>query len=349
MLQFFPFLAIAGPKAYLVESNTGKIPGTNKDASASSAGESEVKRDSKGRMVVVRHKSRSISVKGGGSCDKLALADVKKWIEESEKSAKKEGKKDEEKKDGAAGEKKAGGWTKEEDEKLIEYKKGTGAWAKIAEELGRPVEEVKNRWNQDLKNREPKAEEGKTDAQTGDGPKNSNGNKKGGDDNKADTGKQGQQTMDKSVFTPEEDGQLKKLMADGKTIKECAKTLKKPQNIIEKRWAEIGGDEKSNKTKSDSGKKEEKANEEAKKASSKKSVSKAGSIRSEVKFTLNEWMTLQEDDLFTFQELKLIATIMAKNPQHSWLGVASLFYDETGRRVHPEDMRDKFLTIADMR
>lgn len=76
--------------------------------------------------------------------------------------------------------------------------------------------------------------------------------------------------------------------------------------------------------------------------------SKAGSSRSEAKFTMREWMMLQEDDMFSFRELQLLSELIAQDAResrdgaYSWLRVASLFADRTDRRVHPEDIREKF-------
>lgn len=71
-----------------------------------------------------------------------------------------------------------------------------------------------------------------------------------------------------------------------------------------------------------------------------KPASKAGS---EARFTMNEWVTLQEDDLFSFGELQLLSELIAKYDTDRWQLIASRFFDKTGRRVHPDDVRDKFL------
>lgn len=64
---------------------------------------------------------------------------------------------------------------------------------------------------------------------------------------------------------------------------------------------------------------------------------------SEDRFTLNEWVTLQEDDLFSFGELQLLSELIAQYDAGRWWMVASRFFDKTGRRVHLDDVRDKFL------
>lgn len=55
------------------------------------------------------------------------------------------------------------------------------------------------------------------------------------------------------------------------------------------------------------------------------------------------WVTLQEDDLFSFGELQLLSELIARYDVDRWGIVASRFFDKTGRRVHPDDVRDKFV------
>jgi hypothetical protein len=61
---------------------------------------------------------------------------------------------------------------------------------------------------------------------------------------------------------------------------------------------------------------------------------------------MSEWITLQEDDEFTFRELQFLSELIGKYPDWSWLQIASRFADKMGRRVHPEDIREKFLQMA---
>ena len=89
-------------------------------------------------------------------------------------------------------------------------------------------------------------------------------------------------------------------------------------------------------------KQQEAAKAEEKTAS--KPASKSGSkTGSEARFTMNEWVTLQEDDLFSFGELQLLSELIAQYDTGRWQMVASRFFDKTGRRVHADDVRDKFL------
>lgn len=118
---------------------------------------------------------------------------------------------------------------------------------------------------------------------------------------------------------------------------------------------ESGGKEKGkNKSGGNDDKKEgkekdkEKDKEKAKIKEAEKPASIAPTPRSEVRFTMEEWRMLQEDEFFTFGELQLISEIIMKHPGRSWLSVASRFHDKTGRRVHPDDIRDKFDQMATM-
>ena len=104
-----------------------------------------------------------------------------------------------------------------------------------------------------------------------------------------------------------------------------------------------GGDNKGDKKEN---KKEDKKQAAEKKVPSNKAPSNAGS--GQARFTMNEWMTLQEDDLFSFGELQCLSEIMMRDGRHRWMRIASAFWDKTGRRVHPEDIREKFAEMGAM-
>lgn len=57
-------------------------------------------------------------------------------------------------------------------------------------------------------------------------------------------------------------------------------------------------------------------------------------------------MTLQEDELFSFGELQCLSELIARDRDYTWDRVASAFADRTGRRVHEDDIRDKFAELA---
>jgi hypothetical protein len=61
---------------------------------------------------------------------------------------------------------------------------------------------------------------------------------------------------------------------------------------------------------------------------------------------MNDWLTLQEDDIFSFGELQCLSELIAKDLNQGWQRVAAKFFDLTGRRVHPDDVREKFESMA---
>ncbi|GIZ40692.1 hypothetical protein CKM354_000402000 [Cercospora kikuchii] len=415
----FPYRSVAAPKMYLVDSDTGQPLNRSMEtlqlSSASAIADAEIRRDRRGRLVMVRHKGSSI-INGGGSVagtEVITFEDIKRSIDKmneqesgkEKKSVKEDDKsKEEEKgpkevkasndqkkggKDDAqkAEEKPSNGFTPEEDAKLRELKASTGkggsrSWKEIAEEMGKGVESLKARWKElqdadkagggesnDKKDNANKPQEQKK----GEGKVKGNGNQ--GANEKEDAGKQNgqggnQQHLDNFVFTEEDDKLLRELKQSGANWKTIKKQLKKPQPVCEKRWEEIGGDvvkeepkkeepPKQEKTtnaseKKDDAKKEHAKQEDAKKpASVVKKSSKAGSVagsvrstRSSVKFSIREWRALQEDDFFSFDELQLLCQLIGKHGEASWLGIASAFHDKTGRRVHPDDIREKFEAIG---
>jgi hypothetical protein len=63
---------------------------------------------------------------------------------------------------------------------------------------------------------------------------------------------------------------------------------------------------------------------------------------------MTDWLTLQEDDMFSFGELQCLSELIGKDLGQSWQRVAAKFFDLTGRRIHPDDVRDKFERMAVM-
>ncbi|KAK3672503.1 hypothetical protein LTR78_007553 [Recurvomyces mirabilis] len=199
-----------------------------------------------------------------------------------------------------------------------------------------------------------------------------NGGKK--DDNKNDQkkGEGGNKNPQNREWTAEEHAKLKELWAANTPLKQIAKELKRPQKQCEERYNEIsggGGDDTANDEKqADAGgrskmtKAQKKAAKKAAngagaadgkggtKKDAKKASSKAQSVRSngEARFTMGEWLTLQEDDLFSFGELQCLSEIIMKDQKQTWVRIAAKFYDLTGRRVHPDDIREKFEGMAGM-
>lgn len=90
-------------------------------------------------------------------------------------------------------------------------------------------------------------------------------------------------------------------------------------------------------------------NQQPKNAESKKTKpasNQGGKAPSETLLTMHDWQTLQEDDLFSFGELQCLSELIAKDSEQSWERIAARFFDLTGRRVHWEDVRDKFEGMA---
>ncbi|CAK1356333.1 hypothetical protein CB0940_00048 [Cercospora beticola] len=416
----FPYRSIAAPKMYLVDSDTGQPLNRSMESlqlpSASAIADAEIRRDRRGKLVMVRHKGSSI-INGGGivaGTEVITFEDIKKSVNkmkeqesgEEKKSVKDDGKSKKEEKGSKEGkpsnDQKKGGkdnaqkaegkpgndFTPEEDAKLRELKEptskgGSRSWKDIAEEMGKGVDCLKARWNEikdagkagggesnDKKDNENKPQEQKKGEGKGKG-KGNKGAKENEDAGKNNNNGGGQQKLDKFVFTEAEDSELRDQMQAGSTWKIVAKALKKPQEACKKRWDEIGGDAakeepkkdeppKQEKTtnaaeKKDNAKKEHTKQETAKKPASvvKKASSRAGSVagsvrstRSSVKFSIREWRALQEDDFFSFDELQLLCQLIGKHGEASWLGIASAFHDKTGRRVHPDDIREKFEAIG---
>lgn len=156
----------------------------------------------------------------------------------------------------------------------------------------------------------------------------------------------------------------------------------KPQGVLKQRWKAIdptkaggdagGGDDKKHKD-GDAGKKDKKNDDDDKPATGaeqgkkpskadKKAAKKEAAAAAEKKppattkppskaasdarFTRDEWVTLQEDELFSFGELQLLSELVAQYDAGRWGMVASRFFDKTGRRVHAEDVREKFMGVC---
>jgi DUF1680 family protein len=56
-----------------------------------------------------------------------------------------------------------------------------------------------------------------------------------------------------------------------------------------------------------------------------------------------------EDDIFSFGELQCLSELITQDGRQRWLRIASRFADRTGRRVHPEDIREKFAALEPRR
>ncbi|KAF2214734.1 hypothetical protein CERZMDRAFT_82667 [Cercospora zeae-maydis SCOH1-5] len=409
----FPYRSIATPKMYLVDSDTGQPLGRSAESlrlpAAPAITGAEIRRNRRGKLVMVRHRGAS-TVNGGGSAagsGVITFEDLQKSIEKmktqesgEEKKSMKEDSKPKDKEASSKGDKAPNGqqkggtdmkaeekpgneFTAEEDTKLRELKALTGkqgkqgkSWEQIAEEMGKAEGLLRAHWKElqaadnanDKKESGNKQQEQKKGEGKGKG-KGDQGAKENGDAGKGSGKNGGQQKLDKFVFTEDEDKELRELMQAGAKLKTVGRALKKPQDACKKRWEEIGADAATAEPKKEdppkqedsterSGKKENAQMEDSKQDNNQnsasvkqasKAASVAGSVRStgtSIKFTMSEWRRLQEDDFFSFDELQLLCQLIGKKGQSSWLGIASAFHDKTGRRVHPDDIREKFEAVG---
>jgi len=176
-------------------------------------------------------------------------------------------------------------------------------------------------------------------------------------------------------FTAEDDKRLMEMKAVNASWKDIIAELGRPRDVLKDRYDHLkalqggveadkkqdggnGKDEKHNKQEGNNkgGKKGGKENKQDKgdKKSDEKPTAKAPSkvpsrtSSRDVRFTGDEWKNLQEDDLFSFGELQCLTELIMRDDRQRWLRIASAFADWTGRRVHPEDIREKFEEIGRM-
>lgn len=204
-------------------------------------------------------------------------------------------------------------WTEEQDKKLIEMKKDSkNTNAMIGQEVGgRTKQEVAARWKVINPNKGENQDAGKADNGDGGGDKggNNQGQGKGGKKNKGGGNNQNNNHNNNNNQQKKNDNNNKK---DDK---------KKNQN-------QTNTQKKSND-----------------KPTAKQSSNNSNATN-EARFTMNDWLTLQEDDVFSFGELQCLSELIAKDMNQGWQRVAAKFFDLTGRRVHPDDVREKFESMA---
>lgn len=150
------------------------------------------------------------------------------------------------------------------------------------------------------------------------------------------------------------------MKAENKSWADIAAELSRPPHELKKRFKEISSDnvgqkhdggKKDKKGKNESGGGEEKEKQQQKQSKKDKKAAKKEAEAdedSEVRFTMGEWLTLQEDSLFSFGELQLLSELIIRDRDQTWLRIAGAFFDKTGRRVHQDDIREKFEEMATM-
>ncbi|KAF2233165.1 hypothetical protein EV356DRAFT_568246 [Viridothelium virens] len=71
----------------------------------------------------------------------------------------------------------------------------------------------------------------------------------------------------------------------------------------------------------------------------------AGDGRSELVSGESQWKKWSQDELFSFEELQILSELVRKDKEREWLRIASGFYDKTGRRVHADDVQERFAEL----
>ncbi|GAB7325552.1 hypothetical protein MBLNU13_g09553t1 [Cladosporium sp. NU13] len=210
-------------------------------------------------------------------------------------------------------------WTEEQDKTIIAMKGDNKTWAQIGLEVGRAKREVSARWKLINPNKGQDADAGKKD----------NG---GGGSDKGQQNKGGNNQ-----------GQGK----GGKRNKGGANNQNNNQNNNNNNQQKKKNENKQNNNKKDDKNKDQNNNQKSySNKPAAKQPSNTGNTTNEPRFTMNDWLTLQEDDIFSFGELQCLSELIAKDMNQGWQRVAAKFFDLTGRRVHPDDVREKFESMA---
>jgi hypothetical protein len=200
-------------------------------------------------------------------------------------------------------------WTAEQDKVLKAMKEDGKSWAQIVQEVGHSKSQCQARWKE---------------INSAQGKKEDAGKKDGGGDG-GDQAKQGGENKDGNN---QNQGQGKKNKKGGNN-----------QNHNQNHNNNQSNDKNDNNNKNNHQNK--KGNKPTPKPSSNND-----NIPNEARFTMNDWLTLQGDDIFSFGELQCLSELIAKDMNQSWHRVAAKFFDLTGRRVHPDDVREKFESMA---
>ncbi|KAI7228103.1 hypothetical protein KC330_g8078 [Hortaea werneckii] len=204
----------------------------------------------------------------------------------------------------------------EEDAKLKELKDANTSWKDIAEQMNRQTQELKTRWGQ-IKptiNEQKPQQQGKGNAK---GTQNQQSNQQGKKGGKPQTKEQ-----EEAAAKKREERQKRREEAENPvSLAPAPAPSTKPAPFPSNPQNPTPGSIRAAAT---------------------------GAGRDETRFSLSEWLTLQSDSLFTISELQFLSEIIMRDQNQTWLRIASLFYDRTGRKVHPEDIREKFERMAGM-
>jgi hypothetical protein len=208
-------------------------------------------------------------------------------------------------------------WSAEQDKTLKTMKEDGKTWVQIATETGKAKHECQARW------KEIRPADGEAQGKQDDGGNKDNGGGGNG-------GQQGEQNKG-----GEEQGQGKK-NKKGKGGENHQNQNNNQQHKNNKK-----GEKKDNKNYSN-----QQNHKPTKTASAPPNNPPPANTKNEARFTMTDWLTLQEDDIFSFGELQCLSELIAKDMNQGWQRVAAKFYDLTGRRVHPDDVREKFESMA---
>ncbi|KAI7348707.1 hypothetical protein KC320_g6492 [Hortaea werneckii] len=283
----------------------------------------DVRKSKNGSKSIVAHKSASPSAASGN--DKGGMRSTQKVRpDNAERKAQNEGGQSGGQK-GADGNKASPSeFSAEEDAKLKELKDTDTPWKVIAEQMNRPVQELKTRWGQikpNVNEQKPQQQQGKGN---GKGKQNQQNNRQG---------KQGGKPQTKE----QEEAAAKKREERQKRKEEASKPISLAPAPAPSTKPASGPSNPRNLT-----------NEPINPNPNLPTTTAAADERDETRFTLSEWLTLQSDSLFTLSELQFLSEIIMRDQNQTWLRIASVFYDRTGRKVHPEDIREKFERMAGM-
>jgi hypothetical protein len=179
-------------------------------------------------------------------------------------------------------------------------------------------------------------------------------------------------------FTATQDAKLKAMKAEGKTWAEITKELGRSKQTLLNRYRQIKDDTDADKDKPNPEPKSNESNDKAKDAAhkdgkkhtdkqekgkdikaqpaataAKDAQKKTDQKKADQKTTqaasnvaqVGSPTILEEDDMFTGEELWIIVQIMNHDTESTWKRISSRFADKTGRHVHPEDLREKFEVV----
>ncbi|KAL1306701.1 hypothetical protein AAFC00_005371 [Neodothiora populina] len=170
--------------------------------------------------------------------------------------------------------------------------------------------------------------------------------------------------IDAFVFTPEEDAELIKLKSENKSWKTIAKQMQLPQGLLKARFKQLeaaaaAADKSTSAVKSEEKRTSKRSssrhhhtsresNEPTKPgtkpnsvAPSKKSSRPPPPPPPPASTAFSSIFELKEDESFSFSDLQLLVDLLEADARRVWDRVASAFFDRTGRRILPGEVKAK--------